>query len=64
MNHTFNATGHVEITFNDEGAVYGPNGELELDRDLQACDNRKLTVFATCKNNCPGGELFIREGII
>ena len=64
MSHTFNATGHVEITFNDEGAVYGPNGELELTRDLNTNDCFTLSVFATCKNNCPGGELFIREGII
>ena len=45
--------------FNDDGPVYGPNGELELDPDLpwQACDDYLRPVFATCKNNCPGGEL-------
>ena len=44
--------------FNDDGPVYGPNGELELDPDLplQACDGYSKPLFATCKNNCPGGE--------
>ena len=41
--------------FNDDGPVYGPNGEWELDPENDQC---LLTrpVFATCKNNCPGGE--------
>ena len=37
--------------------VYGPNGELELDPDNQQCPaSSKRPLFATCKNNCPGGE--------
>ena len=49
--------------FNDDGPVYGPNGELELDPDNQQCFppsselDADRVVFATCKNNCPGGEL-------
>ena len=44
--------------FNDDGPVYGPNGEWELDPDLPfyQCDSVTRPVFATCKNNCPGGE--------
>ena len=44
--------------FNDDGPVYGPNGEWELDPENDQC---LLTrpVFATCKNNCPGGELSV-----
>ena len=47
------------LVFNDDGPVYGPNGELELDPDNDAsCGGYETrTVFATCKNNCPGGEL-------
>ena len=43
--------------FNEDGAVYGPNGELELDPDNDLCVGRWRPVFSTCKNNCPGGEL-------
>ena len=47
--------------FNDNGPVYGPNGEWELDPDntmfCSSADTRP--VFATCKNNCPGGELSV-----
>ena len=44
--------------FNDDGPVYGPNGELELDpNNTIFCITRP--VFATCKNNCPGGELSV-----
>ena len=48
------------IEFNDAGPVYGPNGEWELDPDNNLCGGSWWTrpVFATCKNNCPGGELF------
>ena len=47
--------------FNDDGPVYGPNGELELDPDNDRCDAavNGRPVFATCKNNCPGGELSV-----
>ena len=49
--------------WSEEGPVYGPNGELELDPDNQQCSPEEgewrgiRVVFATCKNNCPGGEL-------
>ena len=46
--------------------MYGPNGLLELDPDNTGCfkldedgdyeDDGTRPVFATCKNNCPGGE--------
>ena len=48
-----------------EGHVYGPNGQLELDPDNQRCKPPSSRVFgarpvfATCKNNCPGGMLFV-----
>ena len=51
-----NGSGQVVYEWSEEGPVYGPNGELELDPDNQQC-NQKRPVFATCKNNCPGGEL-------
>ena len=44
------------IEFNEEGPVYGPNGEWELDPDNDQCGYLESPVFATCKNNCPGGE--------
>ena len=44
--------------WNEEGPVYGPNGEYELDSDNQLC-RLALTVFSTCKNSCPGGELLV-----
>ena len=49
--------------WSEDGPVYGPNGELELDPDNQMCFppasefDADRVVFATCKNNCPGGEL-------
>ena len=44
--------------WSEGGPVYGPNGELELDPDnLQCSESGERRVFATCKNNCPGGEL-------
>ena len=43
--------------FNDDGPVYGPNGQWELDPD-RLCGSGRRPVFATCKNNCPGGELY------
>ena len=48
--------------WNAGGPVYGPNGELELDPDNQQCNtwvDGRRPVFATCKNNCPGGELVV-----
>ena len=49
------------IEFNEAGPVYGPNGEWELDPDNNLCGGSWWTrpVFATCKNNCPGGELSV-----
>ena len=44
--------------FNDDGPVYGPTGEWELDPDNRQCVWGR-PVFATCKNNCPGGELSV-----
>ena len=44
--------------FNDDGPVYGPNGEWELDPDNDQCHWYR-PVFATCKNNCAGGELSV-----
>ena len=49
--------------WSEEGPVYGPNGQLELDPDNQQClqaygseETGLRPVFATCKNNCPGGK--------
>ena len=52
--------------FNADGQVLGPNGQWQLDPDLP-CESDLIPgfsvsygtrpVFATCKNNCPGGEL-------
>ena len=49
--------------FNEDGPVYGPNGLWELDPDNDLClmpfaNFWARPLFATCKNNCPGGELF------
>ena len=57
-----NESGNVVYGWSEEGPVYGPNGELELDPDNQQCITNSNVygarpVFATCKNNCPGGEL-------
>ena len=53
--------GQLVYEFNDDGPVYGPNGEWELDPDDNRCDSyyHGRPVFATCKNNCPGGELTV-----
>ena len=58
---SLNESGQVVYEWSEEGPVYGPNGQLELDPDLpwQACAGYLRPVFATCKNNCPGGELDI-----
>ena len=55
-------SGRIVYDWNAEGPVYGSNGEFELDPDNTLCvtpflDGRR-PVFSTCKNNCPGGELF------
>ena len=60
--------------FNDDGPVYGPNGQLELDPDLwnltpgsyfPSCNGLyNRPVFATCKNNCPGGELCYQLSVL
>ena len=49
--------GQLVYEFNDDGPVYGPNGEWELDPDNDLCGDFDRPVFSTCKNNCPGGEL-------
>ena len=52
-----NESGQVVYEWSEEGPVYGPNGQLELDPYNHGCHNGVRPVFATCKNNCPGGEL-------
>ena len=51
----------VVYEFNGDGPVYGPDGLLELDPDIpeSQCGFAVRPVFATCKNNCPGGELSV-----
>ena len=59
VNVTINENGELDYTFNTEGPVFGPTGELELDPDNEeGCPQAIFTrpVFATCKNNCPGGK--------
>ena len=58
--------GQYVYPFNDDGAVTGPNGELELDPDLPSsqCAYYTRPVFSTCKNNCPGGELSVLSFIL
>merc|ERR1712037_960043 len=48
--------GDGDYEFNEDGPVYGPNGEWEMDPDNEQCSpiNNGRPVFATCKNNCPG----------
>ena len=60
---SLNQSGHVVYEWSEEGPVYGPNGELELDPDNQQCYSGSSSgygyrrpAFATCNNNCPGGE--------
>ena len=52
---------YYHYLWTEDGPVYGPNGELELDPDIPSsqCGYNTLRVFATCKNNCPGGELSV-----
>ena len=57
VGYDFSNLSHIAYEFNDDGPVYGPNGQLELDPDNYPCVG-EVPVFATCKNNCPGGELF------
>ena len=44
--------------------MYGPNGEWELDPDNIECGGWPRPVFATCKNNCPGGEFLLFSVIL
>ena len=48
-------TGQLVYDWSEEGPVLGPTGQLQLDPDNTLC-GAKRPVFATCKNNCPGGE--------
>ena len=50
--------------FNDDGPVYGPNGQWELDPDNDQCRFGTRPVFAICKNNCPGGELCYQLSVL
>ena len=52
-----NETGQVVYEWNDQGPVYGPNGEFELDPGNNLCGAYIIPIFSSCKNNCPGGEL-------
>ena len=52
---SLNESEQVVYEWNEDGPVYGPNGQLELDPDNQQCAYYRA-VFANCKNNCPGGE--------
>ena len=52
-----------QYEFNDDGPVYGPNGQWELDPDNYPCVG-EVPVFATCKNNCPGGELSLQLSVL
>ena len=55
----------LEYEFNQEGPVYGPNEQWELDPDNDLCDSYYgRPVFATCKNNCPGGELCYQLSVL
>ena len=60
-NFSWNEDEQFLIEFNEAGPVYGPNGEWELDPDNNLCGGSWWTrpVFATCKNNCPGGKLSV-----
>ena len=49
--------------FNDDGPVFGPNGQWELDPDNDQCGVPR-PVFSTCKNNCPGGELCYQLSVL
>ena len=56
--------GEAVYVFNAGGPVYGPNGEWELDPDNYECGDYTRPVFATCKNNCPGGELCLQLSVL
>ena len=53
-----NESGHVVYVWEDGKAPVFNHGELELDPELptENCGHYTRPVFATCKNNCPGGE--------
>ena len=56
-----NESGEVDYLFNADGAVYGPNGQLQLDPDNSDCDGLIKPVFGTCNNNCPGGQFSVHN---
>ena len=59
---SLNESGYLVYEWNSAGPVFGDNGQLQLDPDnflccsddIEVCGERP--VFATCNNNCPGGE--------
>ena len=51
------ATGQIVYEWNEDGPVFGPNGDFELDPSNTLCTATR-PAFATCKNNCPGGEWY------
>ena len=59
---SINESGHLVYEWNSEGPVLGPTGQLELDPDNEECRvpgaSGARPVFASCKNNCPGGEFY------
>ena len=63
VGYPYNDLGQWIYEFNDDGPVYGPNGEWELDPDNDQCGGRR-PVFSTCKNNCPGGELCYQLSVL
>ena len=51
----YNPDDEVQVyTFNDDGPIFGSNGEYELDPENSKCSFKTLQVFGICKNNCPG----------
>ena len=60
---SLNESGQLVYEWSEEGPVYGPNDQLELDPDNLQCIppiadiNGARPLFSNCKNNCPGGEL-------
>ena len=68
ISSSINGSGNLVYEWNEQGPVYGPNGQLELDPGNKNClvfengeivetfADGKRPVFTTCNNNCPGGE--------
>lgn len=48
--------GQVEYVWNEDGPVYGSNGQLELDPDNKNCSIFTRPIFSNCKNTCRGGK--------